>query len=109
MSINLSTSLAAVLAAASFAVSLGAGPAAAASRDRHAAIAHHRGAARWHHRPYFVHRDPVPVYDDHRLAEYDYNHPRRSGPYIYIPGRGILNESCNLPTSACTNEYRDIQ
>ena len=25
------------------------------------------------------------------------------------PGVGILGESCDLPTSACPNEYRDIQ
>jgi hypothetical protein len=30
------------------------------------------------------------------------------GPgYIFVPGVGILGESCDLPTSACTNEYRD--
>jgi hypothetical protein len=27
--------------------------------------------------------------------------------YIFVPGVGILGESCDLPTSACTNEYRD--
>ena len=32
------------------------------------------------------------------------------GPgYTFVPGVGILGESCNLPTSACSNEYRDIQ
>jgi hypothetical protein len=32
------------------------------------------------------------------------------GPgYIFVPGVGILGESCNLPSSACTNEYRDIR
>jgi hypothetical protein len=32
------------------------------------------------------------------------------GPgYTFMPGVGILGESCDLPTSACTNEYRDIQ
>ena len=28
--------------------------------------------------------------------------------YVFVPGRGILGESCDLPTSACSNEYRDI-
>jgi hypothetical protein len=33
-----------------------------------------------------------------------------SGPgYTFVPGVGILGESCDLPTSACTNEYRDVQ
>ena len=32
------------------------------------------------------------------------------GPnYVFVPGVGILGESCDLPTSACPNEYRDIQ
>ena len=32
------------------------------------------------------------------------------GPgYTFVPGIGILGESCDLPTSACTNEYRDVQ
>ena len=31
------------------------------------------------------------------------------GPgYVFVPGRGILDEACNLPTSTCTNEYRDV-
>jgi hypothetical protein len=28
--------------------------------------------------------------------------------YLYAPGRGIVNEACNLPTSACPNEQRDV-
>ena len=32
------------------------------------------------------------------------------GPgYTFVPGVGILGKSCDLPTSACTNEYRDTQ
>jgi hypothetical protein len=31
------------------------------------------------------------------------------GPgYVYVPGHGILDEACNLPSSTCTNEYRDV-
>lgn len=29
--------------------------------------------------------------------------------YVFVPGRGIPGEACNMPTSTCTNEYRDIQ
>lgn len=29
--------------------------------------------------------------------------------YTFVPGVGILGESCDLPTSACPNQYRDIQ
>jgi hypothetical protein len=29
--------------------------------------------------------------------------------YTFVPGHGILGASCDLPTSACSNEYRDVQ
>jgi len=30
------------------------------------------------------------------------------GPsYTFVPGRGIVDEACNLPTSACPNTQRD--
>jgi hypothetical protein len=32
------------------------------------------------------------------------------GPgYTFVPGVGILGASCDLPTSACPNAYRDIR
>ncbi len=32
------------------------------------------------------------------------------GPgYVYVPRKGIVDEACNLPTSACPNELRDVQ
>jgi len=32
------------------------------------------------------------------------------GPgYIFVPGKGILGEPCDMPTSTCPNEYRDVQ
>ena len=32
------------------------------------------------------------------------------GPgYTFVRGVGILGASCDLPTSACTNEYRDVK
>jgi hypothetical protein len=31
------------------------------------------------------------------------------GPgYVFVPGRGILGEDCDMPTSTCPNELRDI-
>jgi hypothetical protein len=49
--------------------------------------------------------------------QWDYRGPYSGGPYgytgpgayragfgyIYVPGRGILDAPCGLPTSACTN------
>ena len=29
--------------------------------------------------------------------------------YTFVPGVGILGESCDLPTSACPNQYRDVR
>jgi hypothetical protein len=29
-----------------------------------------------------------------------------SGPPIFVPGRGIINQPCGLPTSACSNSER---
>ncbi|MGB7097350.1 MAG: hypothetical protein WBD95_01090 [Xanthobacteraceae bacterium] len=31
------------------------------------------------------------------------------GGYWYLPGHGILDEACDLPTSACPNTERDVQ
>jgi hypothetical protein len=32
------------------------------------------------------------------------------GPqYTFVPGRGVVDEACNLPTSACPNTQRDGQ
>jgi hypothetical protein len=105
MSSTISRPLTALLVV-SVALSLEAGTAATAKRDRHAASATHRvrSAQHWHYPPYVVRRQP--------MSDYDYNHPDATagGPgYVFIPGRGILNESCNMPTSTCTNEYRDVQ
>jgi hypothetical protein len=29
--------------------------------------------------------------------------------YVFVPGRGILGEDCDMPTSTCPNELRDTQ
>ncbi len=33
----------------------------------------------------------------------------REQGYVYVPRKGIVDEACNLPTSACPNEMRDVQ
>jgi hypothetical protein len=33
---------------------------------------------------------------------------RRYPGYLYATRRGIVDEACNLPTSACPNEQRDV-
>jgi hypothetical protein len=33
--------------------------------------------------------------------------PHMAPGYMFVPGKGILDAPCNLPTSACPNEMRD--
>jgi len=67
-----------------------------------------------HHHLYAMYRGPyAPSAALPRTPEYGFlNHvPANAirGPgYTFVPGVGILGESCDLPTSACTNEYRDL-
>jgi hypothetical protein len=91
---------------ASLLVACGASGSAAASQDRHvrrhhAAAPHYGygGPARPPYGYYTRHGQYVPGPGD-RLIQ---------GPgYVYVPGHGILDEACNLPSSTCTNEYRDV-
>lgn len=65
-----------------------------------------------HHRAYASRRAPVQVARHYRSDQtppyYPPNAVRMPG-YVFVPGVGILGESCDLPTSACPNEYRDVQ
>jgi hypothetical protein len=73
---------------------------AAHALNRHA---HYRTSARRSSRnaaasgapPFYALPPDVPVY--HRPG------------YTYVPRQGIADEACNLPTSRCPNEYRDVQ
>jgi hypothetical protein len=93
------------IALAAVVVSFGAQSAAARPLQHH----HH------HHHLYAMYRGPyAPSAALPRTPEYGFlNHvPANAirGPgYTFVPGVGILGESCDLPTSACTNEYRDTQ
>ncbi len=74
-------------------------------RSKHYALSSH-----WRYaRPGIVHR--APAYATYGGPAY-YGPPAYAyrGPgYIYAPRRGIVDEACNLPTSACPNEMRDVQ
>ena len=85
------------------AVSAAASGAAAASPDKYATAAKHRG-------PYAkiaVHRARG-VRGGREYPNIPPNAIRMPG-YIFVPGVGILDKSCDLPTSSCPNEYRDVQ
>lgn len=64
-----------------------------------------------HHRQHAAHR--TFTHRSNEAAAYYAVRPKVSvfrGPgYVYVPGKGIVDEACNLPTSACPNEMRDVQ
>jgi hypothetical protein len=76
------------------------------TKDRHARRAHGAAATHdgnfggWPRYGYYTrHGQYVPGAGDRLIY----------GPgYVFVPGHGILDEACNLPTSTCTNEYRDV-
>jgi hypothetical protein len=39
-------------------------------------------------------------------SQYRYYGGPKSGPAYFVPGRGIVNEPCQMPTSACSNDER---
>jgi hypothetical protein len=99
-------------------------PAAMAGNDKPQTVKPHRvhpAHAVQHHR-YAVHREAYSGYRGRQFAhpamlpygpEYGFltsvppNAIRMPG-YTFVPGVGILGESCDLPTSACDNRYRDV-
>jgi hypothetical protein len=96
------------LSAASLLAISGAGSFAAAGNDHPARHAHTAAAAHPHYfgsyRPlygyYTRHGQYVPGAGDRLIY----------GPgYVYVPGHEILDEACNLPSSTCPNEYRDVR
>jgi hypothetical protein len=96
------------------AVSFGASGAAAASPNKHVAKHRVHYARTTGYRDYAgtaAYRDPRFTRRVESEGGYPYipaNAIRMPG-YIFVPGVGILGESCDLPTSSCSNEYRDVQ
>jgi len=70
-------------------------------------IADARPMARHHHD--LVRHDrwvPAGVYSGYPRFE----RPGYAGPgYVFVPGKGILGQDCDMPTSTCPNEVRDTQ
>jgi hypothetical protein len=109
MSLKISSTIAAGCLLAALAVPLATSGAAAASPGK----AKHTVAAKRR-----VYPARIAAYRDRRFTRgvqseggYRYIPPNaiRMPGYIFVPGVGILGESCDLPTSSCPNEYRDIQ
>ncbi len=108
---KIGTAVASGVAIASLLV-VGADDAAAKQSHRHAAAKAHRvqvapAARHWYYGGY------APTYGYVAPGGQYVPGPRDRliyGPgYVFAPGKGILGEDCNMPTSTCTNEYRDVR
>jgi len=125
MSLKISSTVPASCLLVAIAVSFAASGAAAASPNKQVAVAKHRvhsaraagyydyaGSAGYRdHAGTAAYRDPRFTRRVESERDYPYipaNAIRMPG-YIFVPGVGILDESCDLPTSSCPNEYRDVQ
>ena len=99
------------LALAAIVVSLGAQSAAAASADQRRLgkplPPHHHLYARYRG-PYSTPPAALPHAPEYGFLRQVPPNAIRGPGYTFVPGVGILGESCDLPTSACTNEYRDV-
>lgn len=94
-------------AVATLAASFGSPVAAAASGDN--SVRPHR-----HHRAHHaIHRavvgERLPNGPEYGFLTHVPPNAIRMPGYTFVPGVGILGASCDLPTSACSNEYRDIR
>src|SRR5579864_3602722 len=86
-------------------------PIAAATSDNAARLHRHRAHAAFY-RAHTAHRAPtyvgeaLPPAPEYGFLTHVPPNAIRSPGYIFVPGKGILGASCDLPSSACTNEYR---
>jgi hypothetical protein len=85
---------------------------AAASGDqrRHGrSVPYHRHLFAMYRRPLAAPPASLPYAPEYGFLNHVPANAMRGPGYTFVPGVGILGESCDLPTSACTNEYRDVQ
>jgi hypothetical protein len=116
MSLKIASAVSASCLLVALAVSFGASGAAAASPNKHVAVAKHpvhyaRTAGYRDYAGTAAYRDPRFTRRVESESGYPYIPPNaiRMPGYMFVPGVGILGESCDLPTSSCSNEYRDVQ
>jgi hypothetical protein len=102
-----SSAVAAGFALAAFAVLLGAQSAEAGDK-RASQVAHSpRHGYATDRSPRFAHPQTLPYGPEYGFLTHVPPNAIRMPGYIFVPGVGILGESCDLPTSACPNRYRD--
>jgi hypothetical protein len=103
--------LAAALATVSLAVAIGSTGATAAGNGK----PNYAKAHRVHHfyptyrGPQVAHAATLPYAPEYGFLTHVPPNAIRMPGYTYVPGVGILGESCDLPSSVCPNEYRDVQ
>jgi hypothetical protein len=112
--LQITFALSAACSLAAFAVALSPQSAAAASpyyKGRHTAPVVHRG-----YYGYAAYRGSRAAHPNTLPYGAEYGFLRQVPPnaiqmpgYTFVPGVGILGESCDLPTSACPNQYRDVK
>ena len=89
---------------------IGAQPAAATAHKRAGPMVHHAQHAYARYRgPQFAHPAALPYGPEYGFLSHVPANAIRMPGYTFVPGVGILGASCDLPTSACPNEYRDIR
>jgi hypothetical protein len=72
-------------------------------------VPHHRHLYAMYRRPFTTTPAALPYAPEYGFLNHVPPNAMRGPGYTFVPGVGILGESCDLPTSACTNEYRDVQ
>ena len=95
-------------------VSVGTRVAAAANvrHTRHAYPSHaytNHAYASHRHRPWYARGATLPYGPEYGFLRKLPPNAIVDPGYTFVPGVGILGASCDLPTSACTNEYRDVK
>ena len=103
-----------LLAVGFAAASIGVHSAAAANvrHTRHAYVSHTYAShayASHRHGPWFARGATLPYGPEYGFLRHVPPNAIVGPGYTFVPGAGILGASCDLPTSACTNEYRDVK
>jgi len=96
------------ISAAALAVSF-ALPGASAMSGTNSAHRYHRAHHAIYWEPGVVRGERLPYGPEHGFLSHVPPNAIRMPGYTFVPGVGILGESCDLPTSACSNQYRDVQ
>jgi hypothetical protein len=110
-SLKISSALCSALVLAAFAMALGPQSVAAASpyKGKHPAPIVHRSYYGYYRGPRVTYGGALPYGPEYGFLRTIPPNAIQMPGYTFVPGVGILGESCDLPTSACPNQYRDVK